>query len=570
MNSQQREDRLLVSNQTSFFGGMNLAKTDSIGEDEYGEAFNIFNRYGVLESIKDAKELAIGVVGKKQGLYSVGPNLILFCAGRAYYKTSNVNIFSQVVGFQMSADVDRLYAQIVPASTVNLQRRLSGTDNDNLNISLQAAAVSGTPSCVVVQDGINQPQIIYVNATTFAVESRPCYNYEAWSNEVDGSSKLTGIREYVPIGTLMMFLDGILFLISKDRKRIYRSVTGRPLDFMVNVDSNGDKEDLEVDGGADTVYYAVDNANITGIFPLSTNEFLVSTDAPATYIVVIDRDNTIFNEPRFTNRPLFSSSIVNQFSFTNIVGGDSLFITGNGIVSFNASRELNVESNSSVFSQKIDAAFERILQSEEVNAVINFDGRVYFSVRTVYGNLIAVYDTHIKAWSCFISLAGVTIKQFAHTVPFSNTLYGIGSDNKIYQFFSSIENLPPVVFTRKVTTNIARIEQKISNVSCVINNTLVDGTILVTGYVDGNNCGTIEKAIRYKPIASVGDMVSYDVSTSNEEVENVNFQFVTKPLVGWKIGYKITWSGGGRLSQILHESIKNQLSQSINHSANIG
>jgi len=76
-------------------------------------------------------------------------------------------------------------------------------------------------------------------------------------------------REYVPVGKQMLWHDGILYVVSPNGKQIFRSVTGRPLDFMVNITPSGDKDPLEAVGGASSVSHSVDFEPITSINRLS-------------------------------------------------------------------------------------------------------------------------------------------------------------------------------------------------------------------------------------------------------------------------------------------------------------
>ena len=62
----------------------------------------------------------------------------------------------------------------------------------------------------------------------------------------------------------MAFHGGKLYVASADGTKLYHSVSGRALDFMVPLNNNGDKiHDSEVSGGVEAVAYTVSNDPIT-------------------------------------------------------------------------------------------------------------------------------------------------------------------------------------------------------------------------------------------------------------------------------------------------------------------
>ena len=124
----------------------------------------------------------------------------------------------------------------------------------------------------MVQDGINQPWLIQLNELINILTARKLNTYNQWSNVSSGANS----REYVPIGKQMMYLNSILFIVAPNGRSIYRSVSGRPLDFMVNIDVDGKKVPSEIIGGAASVSFAADFDEITCITPVATEAFLLN------------------------------------------------------------------------------------------------------------------------------------------------------------------------------------------------------------------------------------------------------------------------------------------------------
>src|SRR5205823_6881184 len=189
-------------------------------------------------------------------------------------------------------------------------------------------------------------------------------------------------REYVPIGSLMAYLNGILFVVNGNK--IYRSVSGRPLDFVVNVDINGNKG-----GNADTVSYSVSSENITALKTLNSGQLFVGTLLNC-FPIDLNYDSVIFQEPTFNNRAGMSVGIVNQQSFVDILG-DYAWIDIDGLRSFNAVNQLTNEGRDSVFSQYVNSLFLNSVQGN-LQASFVYRNHGYFAVKTTFGNVVLVFN----------------------------------------------------------------------------------------------------------------------------------------------------------------------------------
>src|SRR5436190_2677405 len=311
--------------QKSFSGGINRqVDATRLADNEYSLMINGRNRFDVISPIRSpvlANDLPLG---NYQGVYGAENFTIAFISGKAYYRNVSTSlVWNLISGFQLSADVEFIFAELVPASTINF-KRVPTSDIRNASINL-TSIVSGSPTALIVSDGVSQPQLIFADGTT-----RMTKKYSEWSN-----SDLSQ-REYVPIMRQMLYQDGILYGISPDGKFIYHSVTGRPVDYMINIDKDGNKLPLESDGGALSVAHAVDFNEITALSRLNTPDgsFFISTKK-SSYIVKPDFNNLIFGEPTFNTQYLFSTGCLNNFSMIDILG-DSALIDFAGIRSFNA------------------------------------------------------------------------------------------------------------------------------------------------------------------------------------------------------------------------------------------
>src|SRR5256885_6847067 len=332
----------LIFHQRSFLGGMNLQVDPTrLQDSEYPLLINGRNRFDVINPIKKPVKALNLPSGNYQGIYAAGNFLIVFIDGKAYYRdVSTSQVFNQVPGINMSSMAEVIFAELVPASTLNFQR-IPAIDTRNSAIKL-TSPVTGTPQALLIQDGQSQPWVILSDGST-----RPTKRYDDWD-----SVDLTK-REYVPIMRQMLWQDGILYGISPDRKFIFRSVSGRPLDFMINIDKDGNKLPTEAEGGAMSVAHAVDFDDITALNRLNTpnGSFFVSTRKNS-YIVTPNFNDQIFGEPTFDTQYLFGTGCLNNFSMIDILG-DSALIYFPGVRSFNAILQTFNEGRNAPFSLKV-------------------------------------------------------------------------------------------------------------------------------------------------------------------------------------------------------------------------
>jgi hypothetical protein len=523
---------------------MNLLDADTdISDEEYLTAFNVLNRDGGLEPVNADMEIGKGISGIKQGVYSIGAYLVVFSGGKAYYKVPGSDDFTIIEGFEMSSTVERVYVAFVPASITNSRRYLTNASDNTSLLHDPSVLVQGSPQSLVVQDGVSQPLLIFIDEAG-AVKTRKTNTYDTWT---------TDNREYVPIGLDMAFIDGILFVLSPDRTRLYRSVTGRPLDFVVNVTTTGDKG-----GNAETTKYAISYANTISLFVLSNTSFLACTDAPFSYVITLNRERTIFGEPTFIREDLFSPSAVNSFSVMEILG-DTVLITQRGVRSFNASRQNRIESENAVFSKKIARAFkistnERVLQ-DNLSSSIVYDDYALFSLNSIYGPIIAIYDTLNEVWSSFVTLSNSAgkVKQFASLIPHEDEIYAITTDDKILKLFSG-DDLNAFVATKRYAFDDLKMKQKLNVAQVVIEGQLSDSTITVAGVVN-NKVAEIKSRALVKGEEQPIHSTEFPYTDGIDGINSPVFDFSSNPKIGWKIGYNISWGGGGVLSAINHVGI---------------
>tara|TARA_R110002051_G_scaffold323923_1_gene419130 strand:- start:859 stop:2592 length:1734 start_codon:yes stop_codon:yes gene_type:complete len=349
---------------------------------------------------------------------------------------------------------------------MNMERKAASATkaDDPINLTYNSTAWVKTSAGIVVQDGENTPNLIIFSSSnqTAAISVRKCVAYADW----DATT-----REYVPIGKQMMFFGGKLYIIGADADgnftQIYHSVTGRPLDFVVAINNSGAQIDAaEANGGAGVVSYSVSYEAVTCMRPLNTDSFFISTRT-SSYAVTPDYTRTIFGEPLFTKKYLFGASVVNQFSFVDILG-DFAFIDTEGLRSFNAVQQLRNEGRNSAFSLKVAKLLGGdITQDAKVSAAITFDNYAFFAVSTVFGHGVLVYDTTLQKFVSFDNFTKDDDTTCAPIVQFTkidsadaHELYAVTMHGELIKMWSGIKYSVAHVQTRAFNVGDSRVDQK--------------------------------------------------------------------------------------------------------------
>lgn len=551
--------------QQSWVGGMNLLVDDTrLAINEYRIGFNVRNRYDVLDGVRSSHRDPAAPTGKKQGIYTIGKYVLIFVAGKAYYRLNTMTGWQPIPNFQMSTTAERVYVVAVPITTTNYGRVAKpvttsegGTDTvvsadaPIMTVSFQSTA-TGSQSGLLVQDGVNQPQFIYIDPSTLYPTSRVTQTFDQWKFELsaDLTTVITDEREYVPVGTLMEWYNGILFVLSPDGENIYRSVSGRPLDFVINIAADGDKG-----GDATTTSYSVGVGGITCIKAMNDGSLFVAAGNVICFSVTLNTTQgapKIFGEYTFLRSVLFNAGCINDLSLTDILG-DTGFIDLSGLRSFNSVASTQNEGRNTIFSSKVQSLFDGLIQ--DTTAATTFDNYALFGMKTAYGYGIVVYDTLNKDF-CSLDLqqtGGSAIKQFAKIELDVLELYAVTADDNVYQLYVGPSFDEAIVRTRAVTwgdengNQFPRMEIKPDNYRVIINNIVDDSTI--TGSVFVNNRLAVKAET--KEITYTKPAIPYTSSPTFPDVDtqlNNLLWSVPNSAQGFKVFCLLQWTGGGSIT----------------------
>ena len=351
---------------------IDITKTD-------GQSF----RYGLNTRIrKQAIEPAFRHIkkdspnGLHQCVFSNNNSLMLSVAGQLYRVKLDTDVCVPTGGSGIiDATVNRVYHQAVPAPT-----------NWLVNSSF-TPDVKDVEECVVLQDGTSRPTLVFSDFS-----HRPAKAFSQWTYEAP---------EYVPIGTFMALSGNKLFIVNGGK--IYHSVSGRYLDFLLNIDNDGNPV-----GDADTTNLAVTAGNLTALWPAQGGGLLAFNRSNGYTLAPVYELPTIFGEPQYVPGDLFPVGAVNDLAFA-FVNGETLIISPAGIMQFNQIVQQQRASNNNPYGAKV---LDYLIRPVSQAAACTADDYTFIAVDTIFGPAVLVHDNIVNAFAGFDLTAGM-VKEFA-------------------------------------------------------------------------------------------------------------------------------------------------------------
>lgn len=521
-----------------FAGGINQnVDATRVESGEYYALLSGRTRENVISPIREPRDLTSGLPTDQslQGIYSAGRLQLVVSGGQVYFKNFDPESanWNKIPNLQMSSDADRVYIELVPASYKNY-KRLS-YENGNISAPIKySQMIRGAPQCAVVCDGINQPWAVFPDAT-----ARVLNNYAQWTPEN---------REYVPIGVLPVYHDNILYMVGKDLSgainQIFRSVTGRPLDFIVAVDENGDKTSTqESEGGAPALAHRIAYGDLTAIakIPAVKGAFYGSTISDS-WLVIPDYEDLVYGEPTFSNQYLFSVGALNENCIVDALGNTAL-VHYSGIRDFNSIMTLLNEGKNSPFSRKINSLIKDITQ--DYAAAVSYDNYAIFAVKTRYGIALIWYDTLSQQFTSIDQIAGLgQIKQFSVVqTKTTRRLLFITQDNKLYEWEGGTKMLNTKVYFRDFLPTIeGSTEHYINKVSLQFSTIKQPGHVQVSTIVDSKITATKAVSLSVDEVVDGQyDPIPYPLTTKAAGGP-VIFDFEKVQSRGFRAGALLSWN----------------------------
>lgn len=522
---------MTIANTMDFSGGLNaLADSAKLAAGQYSLAVNARTRSNTIAPTARHQRIALPVDGPIQAIYAQGSTLFVFIAGVAY--TADLTTGASTVILRpiaswtaMSSTAEQIFLETVPATWNVLNRVASNPQDVQFAFNGSLAAFR---ECLIVQDGVNIPRAIFPDGTWTTLGSYSTWTYD---NPL-----------YVPIGKQMAYGSGKLYVVSPDGLSIYQSVSGRPTDFMIVIDNDGNPL-----GDVDTSSIGVSYSPITFIRATENGSLLAAT-LYGTWLLVPDPTNLFWGEPYITPVPQFPIGFLNQQSYADI-SGDTAFLTQSGVQSFNITEQLKISSN----NQPIGAPISSILSKPQsiTAAAINFDDYAFFGLNTIFGALTAVYDTMTAHYVSLDNSFG-TVKYFARVLT-ENTqqlVFATDGDELYLAYADAGVNVSAVYLGDFVARDG----------NGVASGNFMRATALRLSFVDVYSSGEVsiqvyaDRKLIYSATQTIEATSSRDTDTqpfpytSQTADKSLSFQF-SEPVQGWKLGVFVSWNCDASLSE---------------------
>ncbi len=501
-----------------FRGGMSTQFVRSKNpQGTYRLGFDVRVRKNAIGPTRRHVKLKLPGDQRAHALYATSSTLYVAIDGMLYHKDMSASgSFALVSGWTRMETSGRFYFESVPA-TFNLFNRTAATVENTARVF--NSSISPFPQIFIVQDGVNTPQFVYGDNTAELSAS-----YASWTQNSP---------TYVPIGKQMAFSGEILFILSSDGDKVYRSVSGRPTDFVVNIQSNGN-----AGGDETTTAIAYSGATGTAILPAQGGGIIGFT-LGGSFSVQPNYDILIFGEPYFFPSSLFPVGAVNDLSFAQ-VNGNLAFIAQSGIYSFNEVLQTQQQSNFSVFSAPI---YDILAKTQTGGCATNFDSYALFAVNTIYGPAVVVYDQTIERFVS-IDVSFGEVSQFA-TLRSNGIqrLFFLTADGEVYEAFASDEYNVGRVYIGDFCSQDAEVGSEIDAVSLIFQNVTAAGQVRVSLWCDGklSSENTLEV-----PITEPAANNTFVPEESRVSTAGVDINFVKNTC--WQVGALIEWNFAGELT----------------------
>jgi len=518
--------------QTSFIAGMHSGYTPlKVPDSGYRLGFNCRVRNNVIEGAYKPVRIS-APAGKLQALFPLDDKLILICSGAPYNVKLDTNDFTALSDPLLDPTVELVYHQTVPAPSSFFQKDSEGNLVFNEKISSQ-------PECVVLQDGKSRPPII-----TPQLGVRLTNSYEQWSYDNP---------EYVPIGLQIAYNGNALYIAAVNGRSVFRSVSGRPLDFVQAI-ADGQKQ-----GDATSTAFAVATSVLTALWPSQEGGILGATYYKM-YAAIPDFSvQTAFEEPYMSPTELFPAGCVSQYALVTANGG-TLFVSPQGIMQFNQTMQAKRESNNTPFGAAI-ADF--LIKPITYAACETADDYVFIAVSTVFGDGIVVYDLRLNTYVS-IDLVG-RVKEFAILRSSGvDRLFFITYGNELYEMpLYSGERATPTVYFGYANQQDPTTTLRPDSLALLYADVKSSGHVVVRVFQnDGLSEEDIQTLERVAP-AGLEDLVPQLPDTFRaKQLTPVVSSFTEKPY-SYGVSISVTCSADAKLAAVMFEAAPNTLDRPV-------
>ena len=527
--------------QVDFSGGMSsLFDSTKAPINQYRIGLNVRIRKNAIQgAFKPVKHYSIS--GNHQGIFAVDDKLVLVVNGICQRLVDQRSFSPMQMLYSLDPDVEYIYHQSVPTPTNFFVGETFAPSDINVG-EPYSSVISTFNEGVVLQDGINQPVLLHAT-----LANRRLRTYKQWSFEQP---------EYVPVGKQMTSSGNKLFIVSSDGKSIYQSVSGRQLDFVLNINPTTGA----ARGDAATTNLAVSAAKTVALQPAQSGGILTFTKYKTYELYPVPEIQKYFGEIYLHPRDVFPVGAVNHLAFTYI-NGDSVFVSPQGIQEFNQVLQTQRVSNNNPLGAPI---VDYLIRPITTTATATVNDYTLFAVQTVYGDGILVYDAQIQAFVSF-DLVG-KVKEFAvfedqglprcFFITYAGEVYEMplytGDRSKFYIYFGDLNS------------GSAQELLKPTQVHLQFTNVRAAGDVTLETYVDHKVRVRQQKTLASdRPSENLLEQSPRSIPLQGEtEMLPLSFD-VTKGVAGYGVGQLVACAADARLVSITHELDSSLISTTV-------
>ena len=404
----------MISAQVQFLGINASLDSGKLPQSQYRYLLNGRVDNGNVTPVRAHKKIDSPI--GKTGLFALGEYIVTTTPENIYYKKVDENTWSILdTNIFLPGKV-----RFVPVPDNYSNERITYTD-DISSVKLIPANLQPIRASLLITNGTKHyrfyPNLDYEKVNT---------NYSLWTIDKP---------EYMPKEVDLIAVSGSKLYCTKGN-RIFHSVSGRFYDFVINRNSTGDKG-----GDETTTYKSVGVGDITAMAPVQGGGLIVCS-SEFTHAITPDYDRRIFGEPYLQDSLLFPVGAVNEYSILDVLG-DHFIVTHNGIVSFNYLMSTKQISERTMVSYDINPLLKIPITN---TASTLYKHYALFSLQTIFGPAIVVYDTALRAFVS-IDLVPHFIKQFVRTKFQDNEyLYFIDENDDLYQAYAGTDYQVPELY----------------------------------------------------------------------------------------------------------------------------
>lgn len=505
----------------------------------------------VVSTIPKARRDELPTAGKLQASYALDHFLVVIISGQGWFKdtTRMDQGYTKIEFMQLDPQVDEIHMQPVPSSTLNFKRKLVGTAVNDLEFNTEPIATSLRGA--LVMDGINQDWIIY--PTTAGLSARVTQGFSQWHlTQYTGDDKLFyDTQEYVPIGKYPIWNGQRVYKMAKDASgaytRILGSVSGRPLDWVVEIKSNGDKP-----SAPDRTAHAVAYEPVAALYtaPSQDTSFVACTST-RTFGVFGDPNILLFGEKFLRTVPLFQAGAVSHHGAVD-VNGELTVIGHSMILGLNATTQEAAQALSPRITRNraFSAPVAFALTFTPYAAATRFGDYAFYAMNTILGFAVIVYDMNQQVFVSIDQWEGVgAIKQFTTTFfEGSERLWCRTVDNELFECFAGVGTETARLYLGDVSSNDAFVEHIVDYFACNFTNVVEDTTVTLDVYRDRLNCGQLIRTISGATPFLAETIIPFDenrTKTVNGFIAGTNDKRSS-----FASGVLIQWNGAARLTHL--------------------